>query len=194
MKRVILKAFAHIVRVHSNTGEVVAQFLPGFSFLLPAQTTVYALPPELDERAYPRKLSLTRQRQLSGDSFVASLSEIRTRTQAEHYVGKTLEIDEELLRDVPLRTCPALVIGKAVIDDVFGRLGTIKEVLSSPAQDVWVIARDAHAAAPSDHASAARAHNAAHDLMIPCVDAFIHPFSPGDACIYTSIPEGLLHI
>ena len=176
MKRVILKAFAHISKIHSHKGEVVAQFLPGFSFSLPEGSEVYCLPPELDERLTPRRLHIARAHVMSETTLRLSFREISRTDLAERYVGKTLAVDERLLRELAPAASPALLIGKQVVDDVFGLLGHIHEVLSSAAQDTWVVRGEQG------------------DVMIPAVDAFIHPFSLDDATIRCSIPKSLLEM
>ncbi|SFC45054.1 16S rRNA processing protein RimM [Alkalibacterium subtropicum] len=63
--------------------------------------------------------------------------------EVEHFVGGTLRVSEDMLLELPENEFYIHeVVGSTVIDDDSGEeIGTIKEILSPGANDVWVVKR-----------------------------------------------------
>ena len=64
-------------------------------------------------------------------------------------------------------------MGRLVVDERLGELGRITEVMSGPANDVWVVDGERG------------------ETLIPVVEEMIVDFEPGDSPIGVSIPAGL---
>lgn len=71
------------------------------------------------------------------------------------------------------------LVGMSVVDDVFGELGTVTDIIANPGQTLLVVD------CPSRGKS---------DVMIPCVEEFILDIDDDEGVIRTSIPSGLLEL
>ncbi|HSR22044.1 MAG TPA: ribosome maturation factor RimM [Candidatus Eisenbacteria bacterium] len=77
--------------------------------------------------------------------LVVKLAGVDTRTDAETLRGRYLEVPDEALRPLPEgRWYHHQLIGLAVRSGAGKDLGTLTEVVTRPANDVWVARRDGH--------------------------------------------------
>lgn len=77
--------------------------------------------------------------------LVVKLAGVDTRTDAETLRGRYLEVPDEALRPLPEgRWYHHQLIGLAVRSEAGKDLGTLTEVVTRPANDVWVARRDGH--------------------------------------------------
>jgi len=94
----------------------------------------------------------------------------------EKFVGGTLRVSEELLLDLPENEFYIHeIIGSTVIDDdTEEEIGTVKEILSPGANDVWVVKR------PSKK-----------DLLLPYIESVILDVDVSNQVVRVHIMEGL---
>jgi 16S rRNA processing protein RimM len=103
------------------------------------------------------------------------LAGIDDRTAAEMLVGSLLFVDERHRTQPPRgRHFIHEVIGLRVCDEEGRVLGTVREVLKMPAQDVYVIDRHGR------------------DVMIPAVKEFVREIDPAAGIMRVRLIEGLL--
>lgn len=92
---------------------------------------------------------------------------------AKELVGKTILVPEdELPEGFALHDCERM-LGREVVDVELGSIGTIQEVLASPAQDVWVC------------------RGQRGEVLVPVVDAFVLAV-PETGAIQVKLPAGLV--
>jgi len=103
------------------------------------------------------------------------LKGIETRTQAEHIVGFLLFIDETNRIRLPKgRYFVHQLIGFTVVDQSGRVVGTLKEVMKLPAQDVYVIDRKGR------------------EIMLPAVKEFVTDIDVGAGTMTVKLIEGML--
>lgn len=130
-------AIARVEKTHGRSGEVVAHPVGGLSPLLERGMHVAVVPPVAKRSRYHeiedvQALSSTRQ--------LITLSGVDDMSAAEALVGKTIMIKtEDVPKDARVRYSLPSLIGREVLDADGRKLGTIVDILSSPAQDVWEI-------------------------------------------------------
>ena len=109
------KNIARVVKPHGRKGEVLAQPLRGLPSVLTPGMRVALTPPALKRDRFCTVVSVTD----TGDGDLVSFEGIDDLTAA----------DTDLM-------------GREVVDERFGSLGTIVEIMSTPANDVWVVEGD----------------------------------------------------
>jgi 16S rRNA processing protein RimM len=103
------------------------------------------------------------------------LAGIDDRTAAESVVGALLFVDgRHRVKPSPGRYFVHEVIGLQVCDESGRVLGTVREILKLPAQDVYVIERHGR------------------ELMIPAVREFIREIDPAAGVVRVRLIEGML--
>ena len=92
---------------------------------------------------------------------------------ASRLVGKVLlaRIDD-LPEDLAMRDVDAL-LGREVVDDCHGPLGTLAEVMVGPANDVWVVRGDYG------------------EILLPVIDAVVLDV-PSEGALRVRVPEGTM--
>ena len=119
---------ARIVKTQGRNGEVVAVALRGLPFSLRPGMQVALTPPALDR---DRFVSVEVVSALDDDS--ASIAD------AEGLAGCLVLAHAEDLELSELDIAFDELIGRAVEDVRYGNLGSIREVMETPANDVWVV-------------------------------------------------------
>lgn len=130
-----LRAIATVSKTHGKKGEVVTVPVGGLPLLLHEGLDVCVVPPELKGPRWRRVVS-------AGDGDTAqlvSLTGCDDLTSAEAIVGKTLLArNADLPDDIELLDAEG-IIGLSVMDEAYGDIGLVEEVMRGPANDVWVV-------------------------------------------------------
>lgn len=164
---------ATINRVTSRIEGFVLRCRAGLSSYLEAGMPVSFVPPQLD---CPRSAALAKVDVQGEDEALVRFTEAFGDEVAGRLVGLHVLVDASLLppglfdKDENLE-------GFAVEDARFGLLGTVTDVLESPAQLLLEVARADGGETP---------------ILIPYVDEFILGVDDGARVVRTSIPAGLL--
>ena len=133
--RTCYRTIARIGRTHGRNGEVVADAVHGLSHYVREGLCVWIVPPRLKG---PRSLSITGVAR-QGRRLRLSLSGVTDIDAASHLVGRSLLArEDDLPEDMGWDDLDA-VMGREVIDEVRGRVGTIEDVLVTPANDLWCV-------------------------------------------------------
>ena len=132
------KNIARVVRPHGKKGEVLVQPLRGLPFLLTQGLRVALTPPQLKGVRFRTVRSVS----VRGDDALVSLSGIDSIDDAEAVSGCFILAAVDDLDLGPLDVAFDELIGRAVLDDRYGEIGHIFEVLETPANDVWVLQGD----------------------------------------------------
>lgn len=141
----------------------------GLPFLLEEGMKVVLVPPALKG---PREF-VVRSLTGGGSGTLMSLAGIESLGQASKLVGKgVLARVADLPADYALHDVDAL-LGTEVRDVSRGLLGTICEVMRTPAQDVWVV------------------RNEDREVLIPAVEPIVVSWNLGEP-IVVQTPEGLI--
>lgn len=128
---------ARVVRPHGSKGEVLVAALRGLPFLLREGMTVSLTPPALHRDRFCTVDSVAMDP--SGDSARVRFSCLTDMGDAEGARGcfvLALEADLDL---GPLDVAFDELIGREVSDAARGTIGSITEVMETPANDVWVV-------------------------------------------------------
>ena len=160
---------ATISKTHGRKGEVLATAREGLPFLLAEGMEVTVVPPALKG---PRSV-VVRRVAGTGLTRLVSFSGIDDLDSAHGLVGRTILAPENALPEDVQRYDAYGLIGRVVVDERWGLLGHIDEVLRGPTQDVWVV------------------RGSYGEVLVPAVDAFVsHVPEQGD--IVVDLPEGLV--
>ncbi len=151
-------------------GEVVAVPLRGLPFLLREGMRVCLTPPDLRRDRWCTVEAVSGERD---GGRIVSLSCSHGLGDAEALLGKTvlacaddLELDVLDLRDDE-------IVGRAVVDEAMGPLGTVARVMETPAHDIWVV--------DGPHG----------EVMVPVVEEFVLDV-PEEGDVRVAIPDGLV--
>lgn len=131
--------------------------------------SVYPVPPALKG---PRRLEVVKADEGTRGTCVqfAGISDLGA---SASLVGKTLlAAESDLPENLSLMDAESLV-GISVVDERFGNLGTVREVLRGPAGDVWSV------------------RGAFGEVLIPAVDEFVLG-QDDDGAIHVRVPDGLV--
>ncbi len=105
----------------------------------------------------------------------AKLAGVDSRTAAEKIVGEMIFVDRSARIRLPQgRHFVHELIGLSVIDQDGRQLGTVKEVMKLPAQDVYVIERNGR------------------EVLLPAVKEFVLGIDPEAGTMTVKLIEGLL--
>lgn len=127
---------ARVVRPHGSKGEVLVAALRGLPFLVGEGMRVALTPPALKRERFS---TVTVVRGMSDCTAIVGFSCSRSLDEAESLTGCFLLARADDLDLGPLTASVDELIGRTVVDDRFGDLGCIKEVLETPANDVWTL-------------------------------------------------------
>lgn len=114
---------------------------------------------------------------LTDNESILKLENITSRTEAEFWCGKSLYL--------PLKFLPPVskkgfyyhdIIGYKAFDEKYGELGSVEDVLGSPAQDLMQI------------------NFQDKELLIPIVDHFILEINTSEKYIKFNLPEGYIEL
>lgn len=163
------RSIAHIEKTHGRKGEVVAVPAHGLPFMLHEGMSVVLVPPPLKGLRDHVVMSCVDGR--AGQ--LVRLTGIKTLAESSAIVGKTvLARESDLPGDYALHDADAL-IGRTVMDERLGLLGTITQVMRTPAHDVWVV------------------NGIRGEVLVPVVDAIVGDYvSEGSLSVH--VPRGLV--
>ncbi len=135
MERKRFRAIAHIEKTKGRAGEVVAVAADGLPLLVRKGLRVAPVPPSLRGPRFFTIASCFAE----GRGARLGFEGVADLNAASKLVGKTLLAAEaDLPDDLALRDRRA-VLGMEVVDEVYGALGSVEEVLVGDYQDVWVV-------------------------------------------------------
>lgn len=122
-----------MVSPHGIKGEVSVEALRGLPFLLHEDMTVALTPPALKR---DRFCTIEKADEVSG---LAKFSGIDDLDAAEGIAGCYVLAREADLDLGLLDRAFDDLVGRTVVDERYGELGTLSEVMETPANDVWVV-------------------------------------------------------
>lgn len=164
------RRIARVEKTHGKKGEVVTVPVHGLPSLVRAGLEVAVVPPPLKGSRWHTLVSCTTDARAG--SLVA-LSGVSDLDAAQRLVGSYLLAREsDLPEDLPLHDAARLV-GRAVRDVTSGDEGLIEEVLTGPANDVWVVRGEKG------------------ELLLPVIEQVVKSV-PGDGPIAVRIPAGIV--
>ncbi len=132
-----LVAIGKVLRPHGQVGEVRVLPLTDFPDRFSELESVY-----LVNEGETRNLTVERA-ELRGNTVILKFTEVRTQRDAWELVGSTLEIPQEEVVALPEGTYYVFqLMGMRVLNEEGEFLGEISDVLSMPAQDVYVVKRE----------------------------------------------------
>lgn len=163
------RSIARVEKTHGRRGEVVTVPVHGLPSLVRTGLEVALVPPDGRSPRWRRVGSCASDAR-SGQ--LVSFDGVSTLDEAERLVGRTLLAREaDLPNDLALHDAGRLV-GREVRDVCTGRVGTIEEVMSGPANDVWVV------------------RDGAGELLVPVVDEVVSAV-PDEGPVPVRPPAGL---
>ncbi|OUP08253.1 PRC-barrel domain-containing protein [Collinsella sp. An2] len=161
---------ARVVRTHGRRGEVVAEALRGLPFVVRTGLEVALTPPALKRDRFMTVESVRDQ----GDQFVVAFAGIDSLTAAVDIVGCYLLAREDDLDLGALEVSLDRLRGREVIDERFGSLGVLSDIMETPANDVWVVEGGPYG-----------------EVLIPVIDDAIDAI-PDDGPLPVHIMDGLI--
>lgn len=170
--RTAYKNIARVVRPHGTKGEVLVAPLRGLPLLLAESMQVHLTPP-----------ALNRERLSTVESISITPDGARVRFSCAH----DLDAAESLSGCLVLASCDDFelgrleaavgdLLGRPVVDERFGDLGVISEVIETPANDVWALQGSSHG-----------------EILVPVIDDVIIEL-PDEGPISVRIMDGLLDL
>ena len=149
------RVIARVQKAHGRRGEVVTVPVHGLPSVVREGLSVAVVPPPLRGERWHEVVSV------SGDSRSGSLVALS---------GVTT-IEDDLPADLALHD-PERLVGRVVRDARDGAVGVIEEVMTGPANDVWVVRGERG------------------ELLVPVVDAVVREVAP-EGEIAVTPPQGL---
>lgn len=163
------RAIARVAKTHGKRGEVVTVPVHDLPLVLDAGMRVHLVPPALKG---PRSLVVSSCADGPAGQLV-SFEGVDGIDAASDLVGKVVLVSEKCLPpDFALHDVVSLV-GREVVDERMGSLGTICEVMLGVANDVWVV------------------RGARGEVLVPVVDEFVVD-ADADGAIVVALPDGLV--
>lgn len=163
------RTIARVAKARGRRGEVVTEPVRGLPSLVREGLEVAVLPPDLRG---PRWRTVT---SVAGDGRsgrLVALSGVGDVSAAEALVGRVLLARErDLPADLALHD-PERLVGRTVVNEPDGRAARIREVMTGPANDVWVL--EAEGA----------------EVLVPVVDEVVSHV-PDEGPIPVRVPRGL---
>ena len=127
---------ARVVRPHGSKGEVLVAPLRGLPFLVEDGMRVALTPPALKRERFSTVESV---RGVTDESAIVQFSCSHSLSESETLVGCYLLASSDDIEVGPLTAAVDELIGREVADERYGLLGTVREVMETPANDVWVV-------------------------------------------------------
>ncbi|WP_245526952.1 ribosome maturation factor RimM [Coriobacterium glomerans] len=158
------------MRAHGSKGEVVAVPLQGLSMLLYEGLEVALTPPALDRDRFCRVERLTE----SSAGALVRFSCAHTIADAQSLRGCYVLARRRDIHPGPLEVSVAHVLGRTVLDDRAGEIGKVREILSTPAHDVWTVSGTGYG-----------------DVLVPVIERVILGI-PDEGPIRVHLMDGLL--
>ena len=128
---------ARVVKPHGTKGEVVVVALRGLPFLLEEGMRVALTPPALGRERFSTVVESDGT--YEDESALVRFSCADNLDDASALSGCFVLADDADLDLGPLTAPIDEIVGREVVDERYGVLGTITEVILAPANDAWVI-------------------------------------------------------
>ena len=167
---------ALLTKTKTQIGGFVVRCTTGLSFFLEPGMELFFVPPRIDCPRSARIVSVDNVRDMTASVMFDSFENMQ---QMLDLVGAHCLIDESLMTSEVLDAAGIRLVGMSVVDDVFGELGTVTDIIANPGQTLLVVDCPSHGKS---------------DVMIPCVEEFILDIDDDEGVIRTSIPSGLLEL
>ncbi len=126
---------ARVVKTHGRQGEVLVEALRGLPLVVDAGMKIALTPPALKRNRF----SLVKDVSEGGTSARVKFRGIETLDDAEGIVGCFLLACEDDLDLGNFDIAYEELIDREVVDERYGSLGSIVEVMETPANDVWCV-------------------------------------------------------
>ena len=127
---------ARVGKARGLEGKVTASVAGGLPLVLREGLVCHVVPPT---RYGPRHLTIANVEEFSGGTLVLGFREVDTIEAAEQVAGRSLLANIEDLEYEAGYEDLAWLIGCRVEDERYGALGTVTELLQTPANDVAVV-------------------------------------------------------
>lgn len=170
--RTAYKNIARVVRPHGTKGEVLVAPLRGLPLLLHEGVRVCLTPPALARERFSTVESVAD----TPAGVRAAFSCSANLDDAESLCGCYVLASTDDFDLAPLEAAFDDLIGRTVVDERHGELGFIREVMETPANDVWVVEGPVHG-----------------EVLIPVVSETVCTI-PGEGPIPVHIMDGLLDL
>ena len=162
------RLIARVEKTHGRRGEVVTVPVHGLPSLVREGLEVALVPPALRGSRWHRVVSCSSD---ARSGALVALSGVTTLDAAEGLVGKgVLARLADLPEDLPLHD-PERLVGRTVSDAGRGLTAVIAEVMTGPANDVWVV------------------RGASGEALLPVIDSVVSEV-PESGPIEIRVPEG----
>ena len=161
---------ARVLKAHGRFGEVSVAALRGLPLLLERGLTVALTPPALDRDRFCRVEEVSR----GGDVAYVKFSGIDSIADAQAVEGCHVLARRDDLDLGPLDIAYDELVGRTVIDARYGELGSVREVMETPANDVWVIDGGAYG-----------------EVLVPVIESVVSSIPPAGA-IRVTVMDGLI--
>lgn len=165
-----LTHIARVVKPHSKRGEVVVVPKGALPPLMHSGLEVWIVPPELKGDRHHVVVSVTD----TDSGQIVTFDKVENRNDAEALIGKQILVRQTDVPDDALLKDGTSYLGFEVVDKNMGSLGTLVDVMASPAQSVLVV------------------ESATTRTMIPVVDEFVLGVDSERKCVYVAVLEGLV--
>lgn len=163
------RTIARVAKARGRRGEVVTEPVHGLPSLVREGLEVAVLPPELKGPRWRIVVSASGEGRAGR---IVALSGVDDVSSAERLVGRFLLARErDLPEDLALHD-PERLVGREVMGEGDGRRARIREVMSGPANDVWVLDVDGG------------------EVLVPVVDEVVSAV-PDEGPIPIRVPRGL---
>ena len=163
------RCIARVEKSHGRRGEVVTVPVHGLPSLVREGLEVAVVPPRLKGSRWHTVTCVSHD---SRAGSLTALSGVCSLADAEPLVGRfLLAREEDLPHDLALHDRGRLV-GREVLDECSGRSGVISEILTGPANDVWVL------------------RDSSFEVLVPVVDEVVCDV-PQTGPITVRVPRGL---
>lgn len=160
---------AHIGKARGLEGEVTATAVGDLPFFVYEGLHVHVVPPSLQG---PRSLVVSEVIEVSPRSFRLRFEDVDSIADAESIAGRYLLANVDDLDGIDEFGSE---IGLQVVDERYGELGRIEEIIETPANSVWVVRGERG------------------EVLIPVIDDVIISYPENDADpIRTRLMDGLV--
>lgn len=163
------RTIARVAKARGRRGEVVTEPVHGLPSLVREGLEVAVVPPELKA---PRWRTVVSVSGAGRAGRLVALSGVDDVSSAERLVGRfRLARERDLPEDLALHD-PERLVGREVVGEGDGRRARIREVMSGPANDVWVLDVEGD------------------EVLVPVVDEVVSAV-PDEGPIPIRVPRGL---
>ncbi|MDO4436724.1 MAG: 16S rRNA processing protein RimM [Coriobacteriaceae bacterium] len=166
------KNIARVVRPHGSKGEVLVAPLRGLPLLLHEGMRVHITPPALKRERVSTVEGIT----TVPDGDRVRFSCAHNLDEAEALAGRYVLARVEGLDLDAMCVAYDDLIGRVVVDARHGELGTVQEVMETPANNVWVIGGGSFG-----------------EVLVPVIESVVQEI-PSDGPIPVTIMDGLLDL